>query len=124
VFRNGPGSDQLREHDFAILCGPATWFWKGRVMIYPRSIGLALASFAIAAPAFADTASGEACSKTLPPPALLIYRAASPDMKTNTDMAVLLRQKTIPLVMSGDMTRTTARPAAIAASSCLEQLRK
>ncbi len=83
---------------------------------------LTLASVVAAAPALADQASGEACSKTLPPPALMIYRAASPDMRPDTDMASLLRRKTMPLVISGDMNIRTARPAATAASACLREL--
>jgi hypothetical protein len=91
-------------------------------MIDSRALCVALASFAVAAPAFADQASGEACSRTLPPPALLIYRAASPDMRPDTNMERLLRRKTMPLVMMGDMNQSTARPAAIAASTCLREL--
>ena len=91
-------------------------------MICFRALCLALASLAVAAPALADPASGEACSKTLTPPALMIYRAASPDMRPNTNMESLLRRKTMPLVISGDMNQRTARPAAIAASTCLHEL--
>ncbi len=91
-------------------------------MSCPRAFSLALASLAVAAPAFADPASGEACSKTLPPPALMIYRAASPEMRPDTNMESLLRRKTMPLVISGDMNVRTARPAATAASTCLREL--
>ncbi len=91
-------------------------------MICSRALSLTLASFALAAPAFADPASGEACAKTLTPPALMIYQAASPEMRPDTDMEKLLRRKTMPLVMLGDMNMATARPAAIAASTCLREL--
>ena len=91
-------------------------------MIGLRALRLALASLVVAAPAFADPASGEACSKTLPPPALMIYRAASPDMHPDTNMETLLRRKTIPLIISGDMNMRMARPAATAASICLRDL--
>jgi hypothetical protein len=91
-------------------------------MICSRAVCFALANLAMAAPAFADQVSGEACSRTLPPAALMIYRAASPDMRPDTDMAKLLRRKTMPLVMMGEMNQSTARPAAIAASTCLRQL--
>ncbi len=87
-----------------------------------RAVCLSLASCAAAAPALADPASGEACSKTLTPPALMIYRAASPDMRPDTNMEHLLRRKTMPLVISGDMNQSTARPAAMAASTCLREL--
>jgi hypothetical protein len=75
-----------------------------------------------ASPALADPAAGEACAKTLSPPALKIYQAAAPDLKPDTDLATLLRAKTRPMVMSGDMTRSTARPAASAAAVCLRSL--
>jgi hypothetical protein len=91
-------------------------------MLCFRAPWLALASIAAATPAFADPASGEACSKTLQPPALMIYRAASPEMRADTDMESLLRRKTMPLVIMGDMNQSTARPAAIAASTCLREL--
>jgi hypothetical protein len=91
-------------------------------MICLRALRLALASLTVAAPAFADPASGEACSKTLSPEALMIYRAASPEMHPDTNMETLLRRKTIPLVISGDMNMRAARPAATAASICLRTL--
>jgi hypothetical protein len=75
-----------------------------------------------ATPALADPAAGEACAKTLSPPALKIYQAAAPDLKPDTDLASLVRAKTRPMVMAGDMNRATARPAAYAAAACLRSL--
>jgi len=78
----------------------------------------------IAAPALADPAAAESCAKNLSPPALKIYRAAAPDMKRDTDIGAVLREKVRPMVMSGDMNRATARPAATAASFCLRNLQQ
>jgi len=95
---------------------------EGRAMMFPRAVGLAVSSLCICAPAFADPADGEACSKTLAPPALLIYRAAAPDMRPDTDLRRLLHSKVMPMVIMGDMNQSTARPAAMAASTCLRAL--
>jgi hypothetical protein len=78
----------------------------------------------IAAPALADPVAAESCAKTLSPPALRIYRAAAPDMKPGSNMEAVLRAKIMPMVMAGDMNRTTARPAAMAASGCLRTLQQ
>jgi len=78
----------------------------------------------IAAPALADPLAAESCAKTLSPAALSIYRAAAPKMTPGSDMASVLRSTVIPMVMSGDMTRKTARPAATAASFCLRSLQQ
>jgi hypothetical protein len=91
-------------------------------MSFARATCLALSSLCVTAPAFADPAGAEACSKSLAPPALLIYQAAAPDMRPDTDLARLLRSKVMPLVIMGEMNQSTARPAAIAASLCLRAL--
>jgi hypothetical protein len=78
----------------------------------------------IAAPALADPVAAESCAKSLSPPALRIYRAAAPDMKPGSNMEAVLRAKIIPMVMAGDMNRSTARPAAMAASGCLRTLQQ
>jgi hypothetical protein len=78
----------------------------------------------IASPALADPMGAELCAKSLSPAALKIYRAAAPDMKPTSNMENLLRATVIPMVMSGDMTRSTARPAATAASFCLRNLQQ
>jgi hypothetical protein len=78
----------------------------------------------MASPAFADEQAANSCARTLSPAALEIYRAAAPDLKPDTNMASLLRAKVMPMVMSGDMNRTTARTAATAASFCLRGLQQ
>jgi hypothetical protein len=76
------------------------------------------------APAFANEAEARSCASTLSPAAQQIYRAAAPDMPRATDMDRLLRSKVTPMVMSGEMNRTTARLAATAASICLRSLQQ
>jgi hypothetical protein len=39
-------------------------------------------------------------------------------------MEAVLRAKIMPMVMAGDMNRSTARPAALAASGCLRTLQQ
>jgi len=77
-----------------------------------------------ATPALADPGAAEACAKTLSPAALQIYQAAAPDMRPDSDMANVLRDKVLPLVMAGDMNRRTARVAATEASVCLRGLQQ
>jgi hypothetical protein len=77
-----------------------------------------------ASPALADALSATSCARTLSPEALEIYRAAAPDIRQDTDMVSVIRAKVIPMVMSGDMTRSTARIAATAASTCLRSLQE
>jgi hypothetical protein len=95
---------------------------EGSTMMFARALCLAVSGLAVSVPAFADSANGDACSKTLAPPALEIYRAAAPDMRPDTDMSRLLRSKIMPMVVMGDMNQSTARPAAMAASTCLRAL--
>jgi hypothetical protein len=78
----------------------------------------------IASPALADQVGAELCAKSLSPAALKIYRAAAPDLKPGSSMESVLRATVIPMVISGDMTRSTARPAATAASFCLRDLQQ
>ncbi len=91
-------------------------------MIRSSLFWCALPVLMMASPAFADEQSASSCARTLSPAALEIYRAAAPELRPGTDMASLLRAKVMPMVMSGDMNRTTARTAATAASFCLRGL--
>jgi hypothetical protein len=93
-------------------------------MIRSHVLGCTVPLLMIAAPALADQASAESCARSLSPAAFEIYRAAAPSMRPNADMAAILRAKVMPMVMSGDMNRTTARIAATAASFCLRNLQQ
>jgi hypothetical protein len=78
----------------------------------------------IASPALADPSATAGCARTLSPAALEVYRAAAPDLRPDSDLRVLLRAKVIPLVITGEMSTTTARTAAIGASICLRSLQQ
>jgi hypothetical protein len=93
-------------------------------MIRCSILGCIFPALVIASPAVADPVGAELCAKSLSPAALKIYRAAAPDLKPNSSMEAVLRSAVIPMVMSGDMTRSTARPAAMAASYCLRTLQQ
>lgn len=93
-------------------------------MIRSSLYGCSLPFLMMASPALADPAAADSCAKTLSPPALHIYRAAAPDIRPNSDMKRLLTMTVMPMVMSGDMNRTTAQAAATAASICLRSLQQ
>lgn len=78
---------------------------------------------AAAAPAAADQEAATACASTLSPSGAMIYRNAAPDMRRGSDLREVITEHTRDLVMSGDMTRSQARPAAEAAAKCLDSLR-
>ena len=75
-----------------------------------------------AAPNKASTAA-DGCAAKLSPEASLVYRVAALDMRPNTDLAVLLRERVMMLVFTDQLDRGAARPAAEQAAECLEQLR-
>ena len=72
----------------------------------------------------AGSAPGESCAAKLSPDASSIYRAAVPDMRRDTDLPSLLREKVMPMVASDQIELSAARPAAEQAAACLEQLRR
>ena len=67
----------------------------------------------------ADPAAAEACAAKLDPDAKAIYAAAAPSIKQGEEMRAVLTRVVMPKVMSGVMTRRTARPLAESASRCL-----
>jgi hypothetical protein len=93
-------------------------------MIRFSLFGCMLPVLVMASPALADGQGANSCAKNLSPAALEIYRAAAPDLRRDSNMASLLRAKVMPMVMNGDMNRTTARIAATAASFCLRDLQQ
>jgi hypothetical protein len=86
-------------------------------------LGLVL-SATLSAPAAADQAAGDACSKNLGPDALLIYRDTSPEVTKNSDIVEMLRSHARALVSAGKIDRDNARAAAQAAGGCLKALRE
>ncbi|GEM_PF-1586066 len=83
---------------------------------------LTLPLLMLASPALADPSAANSCAKSLSPMALRIYDATAPEMHPNSDMRHLITLKVIPMVMAGELNRTTARTAATAASFCLRVL--
>lgn len=81
------------------------------------------AQSAASGPALAENTATESCTSKLSPDASSIYRAAAQDMRRDTDLPSLLREKIMPMVLSGQMRRSTARPAAEQAAACLQLLR-
>ena len=74
-------------------------------------------------PAATENVSGESCAAKLSPDASSIYRVAAPDMHHDTDLPSLLREKVMSMVVSGQLQRSAARPAAEQAAVCLQLLR-
>lgn len=68
----------------------------------------------------ADSAAGESCAAKLSPEASSVYRAAAPDMRRDADLASLLREKVMYMVLSDHLQRSAARPAAEQAAACLQ----
>ena len=94
------------------------------VRVPMRSVICFVAVLFAAEPAHADEAAGTACAKTLSPAALMIYRAAAPDLRAGTNLVLLLTAKVKPMVFSRKLSITAARPAAEAAADCLRALRR
>ena len=76
-----------------------------------------------AGPEVAQGSTHEGCVAKLSPEAGLVYRASALDMRHDTDMPTLLRERVMMLVFTGRLERDAARPAAEQAAVCLEQLR-
>ena len=76
-----------------------------------------------AGPAVTEGMSGEDCAAKLSPDASSIYRVAAPDMHHDTDLASLLREKVMAMVMSGELKRRAPPPPAPHAATFLQLLR-
>lgn len=74
-------------------------------------------------PALADQAAGDTCAAGLGGEAKAIYAAAAPGFAGAPDARAYITDKTKGLVMSGQVSRGTARSAAEAAATCLNKLR-
>lgn len=84
---------------------------------------IAVSSPVVIAPAMASPAGAAACAAKLGKSAQLIYNAVAPQASGSGDLRGLVTDQTRGLVMSGQISRGDARPAAEAAGRCLEQLR-
>lgn len=77
----------------------------------------------LAGPALADQAAGDKCAAGLSGDAQAIYTAAAPGFAGASDPRSFVADKTKGLVMSGTISRGTAREAAESAATCLTKLR-
>ncbi|MBS7702600.1 hypothetical protein [Chelatococcus asaccharovorans] len=99
-----------------------------RYIILARAAVLAVSASAAITPAMitlamASPAGAAACAAKLGKSAQIIYNAVAPQVSGGGDLRGLVTDQTRGLVMSGQISRGDARPAAEAAGQCLEQLR-
>jgi hypothetical protein len=77
---------------------------------------------AMPAAASANPASA-ACAATLPGEASMIYQATVPDIRLDSNIRDIVVKKVRAMVISGQVSRATARSSAIAAGECLRLLK-
>ena len=92
--------------------------------VWMRNLLLFLAVLMLPGAASAGTAEAARCRAGLPPEAALIYDQALPMVQPTTDIRDALRSKTRSLVMTGKVSRGTARESAEAAGACFQALRQ
>lgn len=73
-----------------------------------------------AAPAFAGQAEAQSCAAGLDANGQMIFNAALPQVNPSADLKGVVTSTTKSLVMSGQLSRSVARPAAMAAGECLK----
>ena len=73
----------------------------------------------LAAPALArDEKAAATCAGKLNPDGRAMFDSVAKDIKPDTDLRVLMREKTIPMVMFGSLTRESAQANGPAAGAC------
>ncbi|MEI6201788.1 hypothetical protein [Aestuariivirga sp.] len=81
----------------------------------------ALALLALsAAPAFAGAAEAKSCAASLDANGQLIFNSALPQVSPTADLRAVVTATTKSLVTSGQVPRSAAKPAAMAAGQCLK----
>jgi hypothetical protein len=73
-----------------------------------------------AVPSYANRAAADACAAKLPANAKLVYAATVGSVKHGVDLVETVRSKTRSLVISGKLSRSSAKGAATAAGGCLK----
>ena len=73
-----------------------------------------------AAPAFAGAAEAQSCAAGLDANGQMIYSAVIPQVTPAIDLKGAVTTATKSLVMSGKISRSVAKPAAMAAGACLK----
>lgn len=87
------------------------------------TIALAGLACSLAAPAFANQATAEACAKKLSPESLTIFQAVAPKVTPTTNLADVMKPTVRGMVMEGLVSAQTARESAMATVPCLKQLK-
>lgn len=82
------------------------------------------ADSAVVGAAMVESGGHESCAAKLSPEASAVYRVAAPDMHRDTDLPSLLREKVMYMVLSDQIQRSAARPAAEQAAACLQLQRR
>lgn len=78
----------------------------------------------IAGPALArDEKAAAGCAAKLTPDGKAMYDSVAASVKPDTDLAALMREKAIPMVMFGSMTRESAQANGPAAGRCAALLK-
>lgn len=73
----------------------------------------------LAAPASArDEKAAKACAAKLTPDGKAMFDSVAGEMKPDTDLRALMREKAIPMVMFGSLTRESAQENGPAAGAC------
>ena len=93
-----------------------------RHILYALGAVLAVSTPLAITPALAGPADAAACAAKLGKPARLIYNTVAPQAPGTGDLRGLITEQTRGLVMSGQISRGDAHPAAEAAGQCLVRL--
>jgi hypothetical protein len=77
------------------------------------------ATLGLAAPALArDEKAAAACAGKLTPEGRAMFDSVAKDVKPDTDLRSLIREKAIPMVMFGSLSRESAQANGPAAGAC------
>ena len=71
----------------------------------------------------ADIRASKTCAATLSPEGKLMYDAAAPNVKPDSELRDVIRSGAIGLVMTGKLSRDQAQANGPAAASCLRLLK-
>ena len=88
-----------------------------------RPLKLAIVFAMLSSPALADRRTADACAGGLPKDSAAIYAASVGRMGPDVDAKAVLRDVTMNMVSSGQLSAGNAREAAVAAGDCLKKLK-
>jgi hypothetical protein len=85
---------------------------------------LMIAALAAATPAFAaNIKASKTCAAALSPEGKMMYDAAAPNVKPDSEMRDVIRSGAIGLVMTGKLNREQAQANGPAVAGCLSKLK-